>query len=378
MYQDVKFFETCNLPTQNENDEETLEHVVEFLKVIADETRLQILDLVKNQPKTATEIQTTLEKHQPVVSQHLKILTQADLLTYEQDGPRKYFQVKNTDIFDLLTTIRALVPPQEEIADYLKTWADGTRFLALQYLLEHGEVTTSELKKVINKHASTLSQQLKILVHADLVEARRDGTQKFYKLQNAQVRNFIEAILAYISEKEGVENEKILIMGLHKSGKTSIMRSLMGVRNLLDFYDIKPTLGVSRIDFTAQRTHYFIWECGGQERYREIHLEQLDSLTRATDKLIYVIDVQDKKEYPLALEYLREIIERLTELSLRLEIVIYLHKFDPGLEFEDGFNDETINDELISKIRDLIPTIFPYTIFKTTIFTVFRQAEVFA
>lgn len=353
--------------------------IVQLLKVLADPTRLHILEYLKANPeKTVTRIQRALHKQQPIISQNLKTLQLVGLVRYRQEGSKKFFSIEDEAIFDVLATLHSVVPDQGRLSKVLKVWGDETRLTIITLLLDLGEVPTALILDHLDKHASTISQQMKKLVRAGIVSSRRDGIQKIYQIAHPQARNLVTTLAAFVNHQEEVITEKIVIMGLHKSGKTSIMRSLMGVRNLLDYYDLAPTRGIERAEFTHQHYKYFIWECGGQERYREDHLVNLDQISRETDKLIYVIDVQDVANYTVSLQYLEEVIQQLAEVG-RLEdmdVAIYLHKYDPGLELEPGFTDAEIEAALLSKIDAILPA-FRYALFRTTIYTVFQKSKIF-
>ena len=82
---------------------------IEFLRVLADQTRLEIIDLLRNEKKTSSEIQTILNKSQSTISQHLKVLTNKNLILFERINNLKYYKIKNSDIFKLLVEIRSYV-----------------------------------------------------------------------------------------------------------------------------------------------------------------------------------------------------------------------------------------------------------------------------
>jgi len=86
---------------------------VDFLKVVADQTRLDILNLLQDSELSSSEIQNKLQKSQSTISQHLKILDNNNLITIE---PRKeakklikYYSIKNHGIFKLLSDISSFV-----------------------------------------------------------------------------------------------------------------------------------------------------------------------------------------------------------------------------------------------------------------------------
>jgi len=83
--------------------------IIEFLKVLGDQTRLEILDLLNHEKRTSSEIQSALNKSQSTISQHLKILTNMNLLIFERIDNTKSYKIKNKEIFKLLVDIKSFV-----------------------------------------------------------------------------------------------------------------------------------------------------------------------------------------------------------------------------------------------------------------------------
>ncbi|GAG83537.1 unnamed protein product [marine sediment metagenome] len=83
--------------------------VIEYLKVLADQTRLEILDLLYHEKKTSSEIQSALKKSQSTISQHLKVLTDKNLIIFERINNIKYYKIKNLEVFKLLADIKSFV-----------------------------------------------------------------------------------------------------------------------------------------------------------------------------------------------------------------------------------------------------------------------------
>ncbi|MHA1703757.1 MAG: ADP-ribosylation factor-like protein [Promethearchaeota archaeon] len=170
--------------------------------------------------------------------------------------------------------------------------------------------------------------------------------------------------------------KKILIMGLDNSGKTSIVMCLMGVKNLSSFSSLNPTRGVKINKFQALGSEYNIWDFGGQEQFREGYLKDFQSHIKETKKFIYVLDIQDQERFDISLEYLDKIVALLRKIELTIDFSIFLHKHDPDLEFKDSLEESNYNNvvmDLIRNIKELIPTDFPYQIYKTSIYTVFQK-----
>ena len=93
--------------------------IIEFLKVLADQTRLEILDLLYHEKKTSSEIQSALKKSQSTISQHLKVLTNQNLIIFERINNIKYYKIKNREVFKLLVEIKDYVTKinQEKLKD---------------------------------------------------------------------------------------------------------------------------------------------------------------------------------------------------------------------------------------------------------------------
>jgi len=167
---------------------------------------------------------------------------------------------------------------------------------------------------------------------------------------------------------------KILIMGLDNCGKTSILISLRKDANILSYFSLKPTKGVAIEKFEGQ--NIFCWDLGGQKKYREEYLKDLGKYVKETDKIIFVIDVQDIKRFEVALEYLNRVVNNLQKTN-SIDFSIFLHKYDPNLNKLAKFRDidDIIESKLVSEIKKIIPSNFNYDIFKTTIYTVFEKTS---
>ncbi|MHA1144927.1 MAG: ADP-ribosylation factor-like protein [Candidatus Helarchaeota archaeon] len=168
---------------------------------------------------------------------------------------------------------------------------------------------------------------------------------------------------------------KIVIMGLDNSGKTSIRLSLERNTNLLSYYSLKPTPGLKIINFEDRNTLFNIWDFGGQEKYRKSYLEELDKFMEGVDKILFVIDVQDKERYDVALDYLQKIINALKKKNAKINLSVFLHKYDPDIERLENFSREQA-DRLIEMVKNTVPPEFNHKIFKTTIYTIFRKSLV--
>lgn len=78
-----------------------LASIANFFKVLSEVSRLQIVCALKEGPKTVTEIIEITGLRQANVSKHLKMLTDARLLSRRQQGVKVFYEIANPVIFPL-------------------------------------------------------------------------------------------------------------------------------------------------------------------------------------------------------------------------------------------------------------------------------------
>ncbi len=181
-----------------------------------------------------------------------------------------------------------------------------------------------------------------------------------------------------IDNSENQENrKKILVMGLENSGKTSIIFNILGKDNLLDYFKISPTKGFSIQNVEKGNSKFILWEFGGQEASIREYMKNFKDNTIDVEEVFYVIDIQDADKYDKALEYLKMIIDNLIILDLSIEFTIFLHKNDHDLfEKFPSLSDLTV-ENLILKIKEIIPSNFYFEIYKTAIYTVLDKIHIY-
>ena len=130
---------------------------------------------------------------------------------------------------------------------------------------------------------------------------------------------------------------------------------------------------INRLNYEENEKIFNLWDFGGQQQYRNSYLTNLDKYLLEIDKLFYVIDVQDKERYDTALDYLEKILKYLQKTNEQFEFTIFLHKYDPDILEIDPNIDDVLSNDLIPRIKELIPPKLPYQIFKTSIFTMFAK-----
>ncbi|MHA1804757.1 MAG: ArsR/SmtB family transcription factor [Promethearchaeota archaeon] len=88
--------------------------LINLLNLLADNTRLDILNLLKEKERTSAEIQEILNKSQSTISQQLKMLRENQLIDYKKVNNINYYFIKNDDIFKLLAILQAFIDDIEK------------------------------------------------------------------------------------------------------------------------------------------------------------------------------------------------------------------------------------------------------------------------
>jgi small GTP-binding protein len=177
-----------------------------------------------------------------------------------------------------------------------------------------------------------------------------------------------------MADQSEKEKKKIMLMGLDNSGKTTILFNLKKGTNVLSLYSMVPTHGLRIVNFEEESTHFYIWDFGGQDKYRHDFVQKLDEYTLEVDEVIFVIDVQDVQRYEEALGYLEEIVNGLKNLNKpHVQLSIFLHKYSPDLEDNKNYSPENIKRNLLDKIDAMVGGTFKWNVFKTRVYTVFEK-----
>lgn len=85
-----------------------MDPTAKILKALADETRLRILKFLKDGEKCVCEIVPYIGTSQSNVSQHLKILKNANIVTDRREGRSIYYSVVDERIFECLELLEQI------------------------------------------------------------------------------------------------------------------------------------------------------------------------------------------------------------------------------------------------------------------------------
>lgn len=90
-----------------------------IFKALGEATRIKIIRLLAHKPMYVCELEAILEMSQPRISQHLRILKHADIVTDEKEGQRSVYTL-NVELLNqsILGFINFLDVPLEELPDF--------------------------------------------------------------------------------------------------------------------------------------------------------------------------------------------------------------------------------------------------------------------
>ena len=87
----------------------TYDFQAEILKAIAQETRLSILELLRDGERCVCEIFPAINQEQSNVSRHLNMMQKAGILTRRKDGLRIFYAVKHPEVLEIIDLAAAIM-----------------------------------------------------------------------------------------------------------------------------------------------------------------------------------------------------------------------------------------------------------------------------
>lgn len=88
--------------------------LAKFFKVLADPTRLAIIEFLEKGEKCACDIHPIFSQTQSTISIHLTKLVNAGILSFRQDGVRKMYSIKDRQVLKVLEFAKELIQKWNE------------------------------------------------------------------------------------------------------------------------------------------------------------------------------------------------------------------------------------------------------------------------
>ncbi len=90
---------------------------VQFCKALADDTRQQILGLLKDGEMCVSDIVAVFDMSQPTISHHLGILKQFGLVTSRKDGKRVFYAIDHDNVVECCGKLIAKLDATGEVCE---------------------------------------------------------------------------------------------------------------------------------------------------------------------------------------------------------------------------------------------------------------------
>ena len=100
---------------------EFIQNAARVLKTLGHPDRIKIVEYLDDGEKTVGQIHRDLNMHQPIVSQHLKVMHDRDIVTFRQEGTRYFYSLANnfiTKILNCMSEVQAKLDSGEWDFDF--------------------------------------------------------------------------------------------------------------------------------------------------------------------------------------------------------------------------------------------------------------------
>ncbi len=101
-------FQYINIIEEKEGEIMDYRKTASLFKALADENRLQIMEILKDGEKCACKLLEALQISQPTLSHHMKILCDAELVSGRKEGKWMYYSLSKTGIKSAKTYLKEL------------------------------------------------------------------------------------------------------------------------------------------------------------------------------------------------------------------------------------------------------------------------------
>ena len=93
------------MSNQTNISSEFIQKAARILKTLGHPNRIKIVEFLETGEKTVGEIQQELDIQQPIVSQHLKVMNDREIVTHRQEGTHYFYSLANNYIIKILNSM---------------------------------------------------------------------------------------------------------------------------------------------------------------------------------------------------------------------------------------------------------------------------------
>lgn len=237
--------------------------------------------------------------------------------------------------------------------------------------LRNSVLTAIEREEIENFGLTTLKD---FSSYEDLETLSKETKIPLFKLMklSSAIELLIRGSLIYRvvpSATKKLDYIKIVFFGLDQAGKTSIISYIKKKEPLTVLKEhlpkTRPTVGVDFQKVQFQEIPIILTELGGQKAIREAYLPNINTYFKDSNVAVFVIDSNMPERFPEALEFFKEVHQKLLEHDINIPIKIAVHKADTGVMEASGVINEII--KIISQQMNISLVELMNSVFATSI-----------
>ena len=185
-------------------DPDPMSALVRLFKGLADPTRLRMIAAMVDRPRCGQDLAAEVGVSPATVSHHLRVLSEAGLLSETRHPPYTFFQL---DLDKLQGAVKAVSSPKrvrelasssaidDDTRDVLRAFFDGPRLVALPAQRRKKEIVLEELLRRLPRRREYREPELNRfieVVHPDFCTIRREWIMGGYMVREAGVYRLAE------------------------------------------------------------------------------------------------------------------------------------------------------------------------------------------
>ncbi len=180
------------------------EYCAGIFKVLGQETRIGIVETLRNGELCVSDIHTLMGKEQSNTSRHISVMYTNGILACRKSGHRTFYKIKHQDsVLALIDSAKrgGVVGPFTET---LKVLGQMTRMKIVE-ALRAGELPLGELIRKVGGEQSNTSHHLALMLDVEIVSTRREGCRSLYRLANEKyVLNLVDTAVKVMTQENQV------------------------------------------------------------------------------------------------------------------------------------------------------------------------------
>ncbi|CAL8088075.1 unnamed protein product [Calicophoron daubneyi] len=151
---------------------------------------------------------------------------------------------------------------------------------------------------------------------------------------------------------QGADKPKIFLMGLRRSGKSSILKVVFDKMAPTDTLFLESTHKIEKNDVSdCSFIKFELWECPGHINFCDGRIP-LDTIFSGSGAIIFIIDAQD--DYHEALGRLHQILEAAFRCNTNIKFEVFIHKVDCLNDDQKIDIQRDISQRVTSAVEDLL------------------------